>query len=90
MIVEVPFRSPWAERARCRGVDPRLFFPERRELPLLGLAYCRVCKVREPCLAEALADPELRGIWGGTTERERRRLRSAAGHPAAAGPRSAG
>ncbi len=78
MAIEDPNTLPWAERARCRGVDPRLFFPERQELPLLGLAYCRTCPVREQCLAEALAEPELKGIWGGTTERERRRMRSAA------------
>jgi WhiB family transcriptional regulator, redox-sensing transcriptional regulator len=61
--------------ANCTGVDPELFFPLRGESTAPAKAACRGCVVREECLEYALANGEKFGIWGGMSERERRRLR---------------
>lgn len=68
---------PWAERGDCRTVDPELFHPHpgRKDVAASAKAICAACPVRTPCLAYALADPSVGGIWGGTTERERARRR---------------
>jgi WhiB family redox-sensing transcriptional regulator len=65
----------WSTRAKCRGVDPDLFFPERGESTDPAKAVCMACPVQGPCLEHALTQPEKFGIWGGLSERERRRLR---------------
>jgi WhiB family redox-sensing transcriptional regulator len=68
-------RAEWIEQASCRGVDPELFFPARGSPTKEVKAFCKDCVVREECLDYALAHNERWGIWGGTTEKERRRLR---------------
>ena len=65
----------WQERANCIGVDPDLFFPERGASTREAKAVCRGCEVRDDCLEYALANGEKFGIWGGLSERERRRVR---------------
>ena len=65
----------WQENANCLGVDPDLFFPERGASTREAKAVCRGCEVREDCLEYALAHGEKFGIWGGLSERERRRVR---------------
>jgi WhiB family redox-sensing transcriptional regulator len=65
--------QPWRARANCRGIDPQLFFPERGEDQTNAKAVCAGCQVRLHCLVAGL--DEHHGIWGGTSERERRRLR---------------
>jgi len=65
----------WQEHGACVGVDQAIFFPERGESTALAKAYCRVCPVQDECLDHALAVPEKVGIWGGLSERERRRIR---------------
>ncbi len=65
----------WHLLASCRGKNTSLFFPEEPDRAPLAMAICRRCPVRQACLAEALARPELLGIWGGTTEADRVRLR---------------
>ena len=65
----------WMGQANCSGVDPDLFFPERGVTTREAKAVCRACVVREPCLEYALENGEKFGIWGGTSERERRRIR---------------
>ena len=67
----------WQMRANCMGVDPDLFFPERGASTREAKEVCRGCVVREDCLEYALANGEKFGIWGGMSERERRRLRRA-------------
>ncbi len=64
----------WRQRAACRGVDPDVFYPSSDEEAEEAKAICAVCPVREPCLEYALANRERDGVWGGATERERRRL----------------
>jgi WhiB family redox-sensing transcriptional regulator len=65
----------WQEQANCLGVDPDLFFPERGASTREAKAVCRGCEVRGDCLEYALAHGEKFGIWGGLSERERRRVR---------------
>ncbi|MGH9089862.1 MAG: WhiB family transcriptional regulator [Acidimicrobiales bacterium] len=67
----------WQAQANCMGVDPDLFFPERGASTREAKEVCRGCVVREDCLEYALANGEKFGIWGGMSERERRRLRRA-------------
>jgi WhiB family redox-sensing transcriptional regulator len=67
----------WQSRANCMGVDPDLFFPERGASTREAKEVCRGCVVRESCLEYALDNGEKFGIWGGMSERERRRLRRA-------------
>ena len=69
--------SSWQDFANCLGVDPDLFFPERGASTREAKEVCRGCVVREECLEFALANGEKFGIWGGMSERERRRIRRA-------------
>ena len=70
-------RLSWMEWALCAQVDPELFFPEYRANAVAAAArrICATCPVRAECLRYALTDPDLDGIWGGTTPRQRQRLR---------------
>jgi WhiB family redox-sensing transcriptional regulator len=70
----------WRERAACRDVDPDLFFPiGTAGLTLVQIdeakAVCARCPVRERCLRWAMDVGQVEGIWGGTTESERRATR---------------
>ena len=65
----------WQDFANCLGVDPDLFFPERGASTREAKEVCRGCVVREECLEYALSNGEKFGIWGGMSERERRRIR---------------
>ena len=65
----------WQDKANCLGVDPDLFFPERGASTREAKEVCRGCVVRMECLEYALVNGEKFGIWGGMSERERRRLR---------------
>ncbi|HUY87080.1 MAG TPA: WhiB family transcriptional regulator [Acidimicrobiales bacterium] len=67
----------WQSKANCLGVDPDLFFPERGASTKEAKGVCKGCVVREDCLEYALANGEKFGIWGGMSERERRRIRRA-------------
>jgi WhiB family transcriptional regulator, redox-sensing transcriptional regulator len=70
----------WRDRAACRDMDPDLFFPIGSTGSALyqidaAKTICRACAVREVCLEYALATNQEAGVWGGTSEEERRRLR---------------
>ena len=65
----------WQSQARCAEVDPEIFFPERGGSSKAAREVCSQCAVRSQCLEYALNNKEQFGIWGGTSERERRRLR---------------
>lgn len=67
----------WQEYANCLGVDPDLFFPERGASTREAKEVCRGCIVKDQCLEFALDNSEKFGIWGGMSERERRRIRRA-------------
>jgi WhiB family redox-sensing transcriptional regulator len=65
----------WQDLANCRGADPDLFFPERGASTRTAKSICRECTVRDECLEFAIVSSEKFGIWGGLSERERRRIR---------------
>lgn len=65
----------WQDEANCVGVEPNVFFPERGASTREAKDICRGCVVRLDCLDYALTKGEKFGIWGGLSERERRRLR---------------
>lgn len=77
---EVDLDRSWRDSAACAGKDPALWFPGRGEFHLTSEAVltCRTCPVRQECLAHALLH-EKYGTWGGVGERQRRRMRRAAG-----------
>ncbi len=65
----------WQDLANCRGANPDLFFPERGASTRTAKSICRECSVRDACLEFAITSSEKFGIWGGMSERERRRIR---------------
>lgn len=65
----------WQERALCAQTDPEAFFPEKGGSTREAKRVCQNCDVREDCLQEALDNDERFGIWGGLSERERRKLK---------------
>lgn len=65
----------WQDYANCRGADADLFFPERGASTRRAKAICGECQVRNECLDFAIEIGEKFGIWGGMSERERRRVR---------------
>jgi WhiB family redox-sensing transcriptional regulator len=65
----------WQERALCAETDPEAFFPEKGGSTREAKKICTGCEVRSECLEYALSNDERFGIWGGLSERERRRLR---------------
>jgi WhiB family redox-sensing transcriptional regulator len=69
----------WQERALCAQTDPEAFFPEKGGSTREAKLICAGCEVRAECLEYALAFDERFGIWGGLSERERRRLKRGAG-----------
>ncbi|MEV7387055.1 MULTISPECIES: WhiB family transcriptional regulator [unclassified Streptomyces] len=69
----------WREHAACRAEDPDLFFPIGTTGPSLhqtrrAKAVCERCPAQEPCLRWAMETEQTVGVWGGTTEAERRLL----------------
>jgi WhiB family redox-sensing transcriptional regulator len=64
----------WRRHAACRGLDPEIFFPALDDDVDDAKAVCGSCGVRETCLEFALQVREKEGVWGGATERERRRI----------------
>lgn len=67
----------WRAKALCAQTDPEAFFPEKGGSTREAKRVCCACEVRPECLEYALANDERFGIWGGLSERERRRLRRA-------------
>jgi WhiB family transcriptional regulator, redox-sensing transcriptional regulator len=65
----------WQEKALCAQTDPEAFFPEKGGSTREAKRICQGCEVRDACLDYALAHDERFGIWGGLSERERRRLK---------------
>ncbi|MGH3495158.1 MAG: WhiB family transcriptional regulator [Sciscionella sp.] len=68
----------WTERALCAQTDPEAFFPEKGGSTREAKRICTGCEVRDECLEYALAHDERFGIWGGLSERERRKLKKRA------------
>jgi WhiB family redox-sensing transcriptional regulator len=70
----------WRTKASCRHTDPELFFPigstgSALDHVAAAKAVCAQCPVQVPCLDYALATNQDAGVWGGTSEEDRRALR---------------
>ncbi|TFC48266.1 WhiB family transcriptional regulator [Cryobacterium sp. TMT1-21] len=68
----------WQSDSLCAQTDPEAFFPEKGGSTRDAKKICSSCEVRTQCLQYALANDERFGIWGGLSERERRKLRKRA------------
>ena len=64
----------WRRHSACRGLDPEIFYPPTDEEAAAAKVVCHGCSVRETCLEFALQGREKEGVWGGATEKERRRI----------------
>ena len=73
-VMSPPMIQSWRNRAACQGVSTDVFYPVSDEDADVAKAICEQCPVREPCLEFAITEREREGVWGGTTERERRRI----------------
>ena len=69
----------WQVDALCAQTDPEAFFPEKGGSTRDAKRICTSCDVRGECLEYALNNAERFGIWGGLSERERRKLKRRAG-----------
>ena len=74
MAVPISDERPWLVFSACRHADPDLFFPSSREETQHALSICASCPVRPECLDYALETGERFGIWGGLTEKKRRKV----------------
>lgn len=70
--------ASWQERALCAQTDPEAFFPEKGGSTRDAKRVCLSCEVRAECLEYAMEQDERFGIWGGLSERERRRMKKQA------------
>ncbi|HEV7887100.1 MAG TPA: WhiB family transcriptional regulator [Acidimicrobiales bacterium] len=68
-------RLDWKQKAACRDLDTSLFFPDSESDAPEALEVCAICPVRDECLEFALSTRQHDGVWGGTTESERKRIR---------------
>jgi WhiB family redox-sensing transcriptional regulator len=64
----------WRHQGACNGLDPAIFFPDSDAASDEAKSICGICIVRAACLEHAIAVREKDGVWGGATERERRRI----------------
>ena len=72
---EAPEDLTWRDEALCAQVDPEIFFVEKGGSTAPAKRVCAACAVRAECLQFALETDEMHGVWGGMSERERRRLK---------------
>jgi WhiB family transcriptional regulator, redox-sensing transcriptional regulator len=66
--------TEWVSEGKCRDMDSAIFFPSDGIGVQIARRICEDCPVKSPCLEYALADRVDHGVWGGTSERERRRI----------------
>lgn len=69
------YEQQWANEAKCLRAEPDIFFPEKGGSTREAKRICSLCEVRQECLDFALEHDERFGIWGGLSERERRKLK---------------
>lgn len=66
----------WVREALCAQVDTEIFFPEKGQASAPAKLICHRCPVEQPCLQFALDNNIKEGVWGGTSERQRREIRA--------------
>lgn len=77
-LFDMTEEQQWQDRALCAQTDPEAFFPEKGGSTREAKRICQGCEVKDECLEYALAHDERFGIWGGLSERERRKLKKRA------------
>jgi len=70
----ITLERPWVVFSACRDKDPDLFFAETKSGEKTAMSICHSCPVRSECLEYAFEADIRFGIWGGLTEKQRRRL----------------
>ena len=78
ILDDAPTYSPpgdWRQRGACRGLDPNLFVTGRGESTAEAKAVCLSCPSLHECAVAGICDPQIKGVWGGLSERERRQAR---------------
>ena len=78
-VTEDDDQLAWQADSLCAQTDPEAFFPEKGGSTRDAKRICTTCEVKVQCLDYALKNDERFGIWGGLSERERRKLRKRAG-----------
>lgn len=73
-IIDRP--ETWRDQALCAEVDRDWFFPEKGDNWGSAKRICALCPVKAECLEDALENNEEWGIWGGTTDHERREIKA--------------
>jgi WhiB family redox-sensing transcriptional regulator len=73
-VHQVPDEYAWMLKGECRGADTRAFFPSNGLGVEAAQRICRGCPVQSECLEYALLNRIDQGVWGGASERERRRI----------------
>ena len=66
--------TEWMARGNCANEAPSMFFPSDGVGVEIARRICATCPVKEPCLEHALLNRIDHGVWGGASERERRRI----------------
>lgn len=84
VVLDLPARQEWVDDALCAQTDPEAFYPEKGGPAKAAKDICRQCPVIEQCLEWALEHGDRYGIWGGKSERERRKILRSRGRDLAA------
>jgi len=87
-VLNITGPPAWMTGGVCAQVDPDLWFPEKGGSTREAKALCARCPVHPECLAYALAHDERFGVWGGASERDRRRMKRTATRPQGASVRA--
>lgn len=79
-LLGTPEERAWMEKGRCRGMDPAIFYPDEEQKNWAvrvaeAQKICAECPVIDECLEWALTRNEGDGVWGGASERERRKIK---------------
>jgi WhiB family redox-sensing transcriptional regulator len=72
--MEAHMDTVWMSQGKCRDIPPATFFPSDGVGVEVARRICVDCKVKRLCLEYALQNRIDHGVWGGTSERERRRI----------------
>jgi len=80
-VLNITGPPAWMTGGVCAQVDPELWFPEKGGSTRQAKALCARCPVHPECLAYALVHDERFGVWGGASERDRRRMKRTATRP---------
>lgn len=73
-VQEAQRHDKWWDHGACKGLDSSIFYPDDDQAIEVAKGICESCGVRATCLEHALTVREKAGVWGGASERDRRRI----------------